>query len=89
MKSIFGANPTEGERAILLEVQGASSMPAPVRERIYEKAKVLVQRRLELNRQRADGIRGGGYYKQAPQTGGQGQAQPSASDALKQKYGLE
>ncbi len=83
MKSIFGANPTEGERAILLEIQGSSSMPAPVRKRIYEKAKLLVQRRLELNQQRAEGIRGGTYYGNQGRQGQQQQApQPSAQGAI-------
>lgn len=81
MKAIFGGNPTEGERAILLEIQGSSNMPAAVRERIYDKAKVLVQRRLEFNRQRAAQMRGGEYYKPQGQ-GAQTQQQPNAQGAI-------
>jgi hypothetical protein len=73
MKAIFGSNPTEGERQILLEIQGSSSMPHEARKKVYEKAQVLVQRRLEMNRQRASEMRGGTYY----QKGGGTTAQPS------------
>jgi type II secretory pathway pseudopilin PulG len=63
MKAIFGGNPTEGERAILLELQAASSMPKPVREQVLRRAKEAATRRLEFNRQRASSLRGGDYYK--------------------------
>jgi hypothetical protein len=63
MKAIFGGNPTEGERAILLELQAASSMPKAVREQVLRRAKEAATRRLEFNRQRASSLRGGDYYK--------------------------
>jgi hypothetical protein len=63
MKAIFGANPTEGERQVLLEIQGSSSMPHDTRKKVFEKAKILAQRRLEFNKQRAAQMRGGEYYK--------------------------
>lgn len=63
LKSIFGAAPTEGERAILLEIQGSSEQPERVRQKIYDRAIGLAQRRLELNQQRADELRGGTLYK--------------------------
>jgi hypothetical protein len=63
MKAIFGGNPTEGERAILLELQAVSSMPKAVREQVLRRAKEAATRRLEFNRQRASSLRGGDYYK--------------------------
>ncbi len=63
LKTIFGGNPTEGERKILLDLQGSSSMPVAVRKEVFKRAKEMAQRRLEFNRQRAAGLRGGDYYK--------------------------
>lgn len=62
MKSIFGGNPTEGERAILLEIQGSSSQPKAVREAIYKRALAAVERRKQFNSDRATELRGGTYY---------------------------
>jgi hypothetical protein len=63
MKSIFGGNPTEGERQILLELQASSSMTKSQRAAVLKRARDLAQRRLEFNRQRAAGLRGGEYYQ--------------------------
>jgi hypothetical protein len=63
MKSIFGGNPTEGERQILLELQASSSMTKPQRAAVLKRAQDLAQRRLEFNKQRAAGLRGGEYYQ--------------------------
>lgn len=63
LKTIFGGNPTEGERAILLELQASSNKPPEVRKRILERAKDMAARRLEFNQQRANELRGGNYYK--------------------------
>lgn len=63
LKSIFGAAPTEGERAILLEVQGSSSQPKAVRDEILKRARRAVERRVNYNRDRANELRGGTYYK--------------------------
>lgn len=63
LKSIFGGNPTEGERKILLELQGSSSQPDAVRQDIYNRALDMAQRRLEFNRQRAVQLRGGTFFK--------------------------
>lgn len=92
LKTIFGGNPTEGERKILLDLQGSSSMPAPVRKNILARAKEMAQRRLEFNKARAAELRGGTYYK--PGTGlpanqpmPQGSFGDPSIDALVQKYG--
>lgn len=66
LKAIFGAAPTEGERKILLEIQGSVSQPPAVRDEIYKRALVIARRRLEFNRKRAEELRGGTYYKPKP-----------------------
>jgi len=63
LKAIFGAAPTEGERKILMDIQGSVSQPPEVRKAIFERAKQAAQRRLEFYQQRANEMRGGEYYK--------------------------
>lgn len=63
LKNIFGGSPTEGERAILLEIQGSSNLPDATRQKIYDKAIMLAQRSLQSKQQRANELRGGEYYK--------------------------
>lgn len=63
MKSIFGGNPTEGERKILLDIQGSANQPDAVRQKIYDRAIEMASKRLQFNKQRADELRGGSFYK--------------------------
>lgn len=63
LKAIFGGMPTEGERKILLEIQGSAEMPQEVRDRIYQRAMALAQRRLKFNRDRAAELRAGTFYE--------------------------
>ena len=70
LKSIFGGAPTEGERKLLLDIQGSSSLPHADRVKIFERAERLAQTRLKLNQDRSNELRGGTFYK--PQA-----AQPS------------
>jgi len=85
LKTIFGAAPTEGERAILLQIQGAATQPKEVREAIYRQAAQMAQRRLDFNKQRADALRGGTFYQSGSPAGAPGQsgASPSAPDGAK------
>lgn len=76
LKTIFGGNPTEGERKILLDLQGSVSKPDNVRQAIFDRAIAAAQKRLEFNQQRADQLRGGSYYKP-----GQGGPQKPAAQA--------
>lgn len=64
LKSIFGGAPTEGERAILLQIQGSANLPQALREQIYNNAIAKVQQKLAFEQQRVDQLRGGTYYKQ-------------------------
>lgn len=81
LKSIFGAAPTEGERKILLEIQGSVSQPDAVRQKIYDRAIALAERRMQFNKQRADELRGGSFYKQ-PGAGGSVPSAPSPTTGL-------
>lgn len=91
LKSIFGAAPTEGERKILMDIQGSIGQPDNVRQKIYDRGIAMAERRLGFNQQRANELRGGSYYKPgdgasrqaapqgAPQGAPQRQAQPVAA----------
>lgn len=63
LKAIFGGAPTEGERKILLDIQGASSQPHEVRKEIFARARGAAEARLRFNEQRAQELRGGQFYK--------------------------
>jgi len=73
LKVIFGGAPTEGERAILLELQGSSSLPRANRERILDRAIKAAEDRLQFFSSQAQDLRGGTYYNPT-----RGQPQPSA-----------
>lgn len=62
LKAIFGGMPTEGERKILLEIQGSVDQPKAVREQIYRRAQEAANRRIEANRQKAAALRSGSYF---------------------------
>lgn len=62
LKATFGAAPTEGERKILLEVQGSINQPRSVRKAIFERARAAAERRLKFNRERGSSLRGGDYF---------------------------
>lgn len=63
LKSIFGGNPTEGERKILLDLQGSAKKPHAVRKAIFDRAMAAAEVRLNANQERADQLRGNSYYK--------------------------
>lgn len=62
LKAVFGGMPTEGERKILLEIQGSVNQSPEVRAGIFARAKEAAQRRIEFNRRQAQGLRDGTYY---------------------------
>lgn len=70
LKAVFGGMPTEGERKILLEIQGSVGENRDVRERIYRRALELAQRRVEANRTKMESIRTGDYRNAGSDTGG-------------------
>ena len=62
LKAVFGGNPTEGERKILIDLQGSASASDEVRQKIFDRAIKAAEERMEINRQKAQQIRGGSYY---------------------------
>ena len=62
LKAIFGGMPTEGERKILLDVQGSSSKPAKVREEIFGRAEKAIQARIKFAGDKAKRLRDGTYF---------------------------
>lgn len=80
LRSIFGGNPTEGERAIMLQIQGSSGLPDKSRQKIYDRAIALAEKRLQFNQQRADELRGNTFYK--AKKPGEPAAAPAAPDPL-------
>jgi hypothetical protein len=86
LKATFGAMPTEGERKILLEIQGSVTQSREVRKRIFERAKAAVERRVKYNQQKSEGLRSGEFFQEgygvAPEA-------PAANvDDILTKYGL-
>lgn len=59
LKSTFGAAPTEGERAILEEVQGIESKSKAERKRIIERAIRLAEARIAKSRRKIEEIQSG------------------------------
>jgi hypothetical protein len=76
LKTTFGSNPTEGERKILLEVQGSISKPPPVRERILRRAMGVAQRVIERNKAMIPKIQGGYYSTRTDGSQGKSAAKP-------------
>lgn len=66
LKSIFGSAPTEGERSILLELQGSSSLPKSTREAVLKRARQMANQRLQFNKQKAQKLREGSYFTEQP-----------------------
>jgi hypothetical protein len=76
LRAVFGGMPTEGERKILLEVQGSVNMKASQRKEIYERAIQMAERRMEQSTQKAKQLREGSYF--TPNGGPAAPVQPSA-----------
>jgi hypothetical protein len=70
LKTIFGSMPTEGERKILLELQGSVNQPRPVRAAIYKRAKEMAERRIADNKRKAQGLRSGEFFQEGYGSGG-------------------
>ena len=93
LKAIFGGMPTEGERKILLDVQGSSSKPANVRAEIFKRAEAAIERRMKFNAEKAKRLREGTYFtgeglpSLQPQGGGLSAAEQQELQQLRQRLG--
>jgi hypothetical protein len=81
LKATFGGAPSEGERQVMLDLAGSLNSPDNVRQKIFDDAIDLAQKKLEKNRRQAEGIRAGTYYM----PGGGGSGSGSASGASDRK----
>lgn len=63
MKAIFGGNPTEGERAVLLQLQASADKTVPERKAILGQARLMAKRRIQFNKDRASELRSGEFYQ--------------------------
>ncbi|WP_052119964.1 transglycosylase SLT domain-containing protein [Inquilinus limosus] len=63
LKVIFGGNPTEGERKILLDMQGAGNLTHAERRAVLQRAKIAVENRMRLAGAQSRDLRTGDYYK--------------------------
>ena len=64
MKGIFGSNPTEGEREILLKMQGSAGLSKTVRENLIRNGIELAKRRQQFEKQKAQKLRSGEYFSE-------------------------
>jgi len=64
MKVIFGGNPTEGERAILLDLQASADKTPAQRKSIIDRGIAAAERRAGLSKERAKAIRSGSYLSE-------------------------
>lgn len=73
LKVIFGAAPTEGERKILVDLQGSINKPAATRKAIWERAQAAAARRVADSQKRLQEITSGAYARQAVSGGDEGE----------------
>lgn len=67
LKAIFGGMPTEGERAILMDMQASVDKTPKQRAAMIERAKTAAERRLKFNEEKAKGLRDGSYMTESAQ----------------------
>lgn len=68
LKTIFGSAPTEGERAILMDLQGVGAKSTQERAEIIKRAAQLVQQRRARAQRKLDEVRAGRYKSVQPTT---------------------
>lgn len=92
LRQIFGGNPTEGERKILLDIQGSVSQSAAAREAIWRNAIAAVEARQAQAQSQSAMLRSGGYFKPGGNAGvpsaGALSAPASAAPAAKAPHEL-
>lgn len=63
LKATFGGAPTEGERAILLQLQGSANMPRTQRDAIYDRALKMAEARIKANVEKAESLKSGSFFQ--------------------------
>jgi hypothetical protein len=64
LRAIFGGNPTEGERKILMDIQAAPTMSVPEREALLARTEQAVMNRQAAAQTKAQSIRSGTFATQ-------------------------
>lgn len=86
LKAIFGAAPTEGERRILLDIQGSANQPQAVRDAIIRRAIQAAEARIRFHTERVTSLRNGSYFTpqgmSVQQPGQQGGPQTTTADQI-------
>jgi len=67
LKAIFGGAPTEGERKILLDIQGSINMSPAERKKVWESAMQAAARRMRSSEAKMANIRKGAYSRVVPE----------------------
>ena len=66
LKATFGGNPTEGERDILLQIQGSLSMGVEERDALWDRAMKMAARRVRTGQEKMKKLQSGGYSRVQP-----------------------
>jgi hypothetical protein len=66
LKTAFGGNPTEGERAILLSVQGIGAKSIPERDEILKNTRIALQNKRKFYSSRLNDLNQGAYRTTTP-----------------------
>jgi len=82
LKAIFGGMPTEGERKVLLDVQGSSNKSPAVRKEILGRAIKAAEKRIEFSQKKAKSLREGTYFSEQVQDAAPAKSEPSLDDIL-------
>ena len=82
LKVIFGGMPTEGERKILLDMQGSLDQTPQQRKTIFERAIELAERRQKLAQDKAKRLREGTYFGAGTATNQDGGSVLDQADAI-------
>lgn len=83
LKAIFGGAITEGERQILLDLQGSADKTVEERKRIIDRSIAAANARLKFYQEQSADLRGGTYY--SPTRGQQPAAQSQTAPAAAKK----
>lgn len=62
LKAVFGGMPTEGERKVLMEIQGSSDKAPQVRKEIFRRAYAMALARKDYNQAKARAMIDGTYF---------------------------
>ena len=66
LKATFGGNPTEGEREILLQIQGSLSMGVEERAALWDRAMKMAARRVKTGQEKMKKLQSGAYSRVQP-----------------------